>query len=666
MPQRGKQIKSNSEDFRTATRAPRGRGDRSAAMRYESYLVGVLLLILIAFAYYPALHGGMLWDDEAHVTKPELRSAVGLYRIWFDIGATQQYYPLLHSAFWVEHKLWSDSTLGYHLINVLQHAMAAWLVYLALVRLKIPGAWFAAAIFAVHPIEVESVAWISEQKNTLSAIFYLAAMRVYLEFSETRRGSYYAFALLLFVLGLLTKTVTATLPAALLVIFWWQRGTLSWRRDVLPLLPMFALGAIAGLFTAWVERNLIGASGEAFRLTFVERSLIAGRAIWFYVGKLFWPANLVFMYPRWSPNLAVCWQWLFPLAALAVTGLLWAFHKRWRAPIAGWLFFVGTLFPVLGFLNVFPFIYSFVADHFQYLAGLGVIVFFAATVVTVIGRPAANNRGAGQVACGILVLVLAVLTSKQTAMYANLITLYRTTIQRNPESWFAYNNLGAYLATQDREEESAPLLEEAIRLRPDYAEAVMNLGSHFEKTGQSGAAIEMYKRALELRPDMTSPEINWGNVLVSLKRPQEAIAHFQAASRINPKAALPHFNLANTLRDLGDMPGAVDEYSAAIHLQSDFVEAHFNLGLVFAQTGRLPQAVDEFRTILTINQSYFPAWGNLMHALADLNRPDDAVAAAKQAISAARGIGNPEAAVQFESWLEDYQSHRSKDAHNHG
>jgi 4-amino-4-deoxy-L-arabinose transferase-like glycosyltransferase len=196
-----------------------------------------------------------------------------LYRIWFDLGATQQYYPLLHSAFWVEHKLWGDTTFGYHLVNVVFHIAAASLVYAILIKLRVPGALLAAAIFALHPVHVESVAWISEQKNTLSAVFFLTALLVYLQFDETRQKRKYFLALGLFCLGLLAKTVTATLPAVLLVIFWWQRGTLHWRRDVVPLLPFFALGAAAGLLTAWVERNLIGAEGAAFELTWIERGL---------------------------------------------------------------------------------------------------------------------------------------------------------------------------------------------------------------------------------------------------------------------------------------------------------------------------------------------------------------------------------------------------------
>lgn len=655
MPKRSSRNKSNSDDRWLAESSLRDAGGKPLVAKYHVYLAGLLLVVLVVFAYYPALRGSFIWDDDGHVTKPELRSAVGLYRIWFEIGTTQQYYPLLHSAFWIEHKLWSDNPFGYHLANALQHAVAAWLVYLILVRLRIPGALFAAAIFAVHPIEVESVAWISEQKNTLSAIFYLAAMRVYLDFDESRRSSYYVAALTLFALGLLTKTVTATLPAALLVIFWWQRGTLSWRRDVLPLLPMFLLGAIAGLFTAWVERNLIGASGESFSLSFVERGLIAGRAIWFYIAKILWPAHLVFIYPRWSPSPAVWWQWLFPLAAIAATAILWAIRRRSRAPLAGWLFFIGTLFPVLGFLNVFPFIYSFVADHFQYLAGLGVIVPTASALICAVSRAPNNNRWAGQAGCILLVLVLTALSSRQSSMYGNLSTLYRTTIDSNPNCWLAYNNLGAFLAAQGREDEAEPLLQEAVRLRPNYAEALSNLGSHLEKTGRAEAAIGLYQRALDLRPDMSSAELNWGNALVELNRPLEAIAHFEAASRINPKVAMPHFNLANTLRDLGQVPRAIEEYNVANQLQPDFPEAHLNLGLVFAQSRRLPEAVDEFQKALTIDPRYLPAWGNLMQAYADLNRPPDAIATAKQAISAARAARHVEAAVQFESWLENYK-----------
>ena len=277
--------------------------------------LGALMLCATLVAYLPALRGGLLWDDNMHVTRADLRSLHGLWRIWFDLGATQQYYPLLHSAFWLEHRLWGDAVLGYHLTNVVLHAASAFLVVMIVRRLSLPGAWLAGFVFALHPVCVEAVAWISEQKSTLSGVFYLAAALIYLHFDRTRRKSQYFAALGLFVLALMSKTVTATLPAAILVIFWWQRGRLDWRRDVLPLVPWLAVGASAGLFTAWVESTprLIGAQGPQYALTWLQRLLLAGRVPWFYAWKVLWPADLMFTYPHWKIDSGDLRQYLFPL-----------------------------------------------------------------------------------------------------------------------------------------------------------------------------------------------------------------------------------------------------------------------------------------------------------------------------------------------------------------
>ena len=208
---------------------------------HRALLFAALVLVVLA-AYHPAWHGGMLWDDDAHITSRDLRSPEGLWRIWFDLGATQQYYPLVHSAFWVQHRLWGDDTLGYHLVNIVLHGMAAFLFALVLQRLSVPGAILAAFLFALHPVHVESVAWITELKNTFSGVFYLGAALAYLDFDRTRRRRSYAAGLVLFLLALLSKTVAATLPAALLVVVWWQRGRVDWRRDGRPLIPFVAAG----------------------------------------------------------------------------------------------------------------------------------------------------------------------------------------------------------------------------------------------------------------------------------------------------------------------------------------------------------------------------------------------------------------------------------------
>ncbi len=356
-------------------------------------------MVAVLLVYQPAWHGGFIWDDDAHVTKPELRSWQGLYRIWFDVRATTQYYPLLHSAFWIEHRLWGDATLGYHLVNLLLHAAAAVMVALILRRLAVPGAYLAAAIFALHPVHVESVAWITEQKNTLSAVFYLGAMLVYLHFDQTRKIALYWWALGLFLLAILSKTVTATLPGALLVIFWWQRGRLSWKRDVLPLTPLFLLGAGGGMVTAWWELQVNHCVGPEFQFTPVERLLIASRAVWFHLWKLCWPTKLTFFYPRWQIDSGAWWQYLFPLGLTALLVGLWSIRRRTRAPLAALLFFGGTLFPVLGFFNLYTFRYSLIANHYQYLASLGAITLAAAGGVLLLERWGLWRRPAGYMVC---------------------------------------------------------------------------------------------------------------------------------------------------------------------------------------------------------------------------------------------------------------------------
>ena len=340
--------------------APGAEGNRGVAGGAARTLALLALLGVATFlAYRPAWHGAPVWDDAAHMTRPQLRPLDGLRRIWLEPGATQQYYPLTHTAFWVQSRLWGDETLGYHLVNVAFHLATSLLLFALLRRLEVPGALLAAAVFALHPVHVESVAWITELKNTLSGALFAAAALAYLRFDEARRKRAYALALALFVLGLLAKTVVAVLPAALLVAFWWRRGRLEPRRDVLPLVPFFALGLAAGLVTAWVERQyVIGGLAVHFGLGAKERLLLAGRAIWFYLGKLVWPAELVFLYPRWDLGRPAWWAFLFPAGALLLLVAAWALRKKWRGPLAALLFFVLALLPALGFVDVYPFRFS--------------------------------------------------------------------------------------------------------------------------------------------------------------------------------------------------------------------------------------------------------------------------------------------------------------------
>jgi len=566
---------------------------------------GLLLFGATVLAYLPGLEGGQIIDDASHVTAPSLQSLAGLWRIWSKVGATHQYFPVLHSAFWVEHRLWGDAVLGYHLTNVLLHAGSACLLVAILRRLALPGAWLAGFIFALHPVCVESVAWISEQKNTLSTFFGLAAILVYLHFDESRRRSSYGVALGLFILALLSKTVTITLPAVLLVIFWWQRGRLEWRRDVLPLLPWFVLGLLAVLPPASLERKNIALYAAEFSLSVLERGLLAGRVFWFYLGKLVWPTDLVFMYPRWTVDTGVWWQYLFPLGALAVLAGLWLVARRDRGPLAAFLIFIGTLFPVLGFINVMWFAISYVGDHLQYLSSLGIIVLFASgATLSVRKMPAAIRRVAPVLAAGLLV-ILGMLTWLQSGMYRDAETLYRATLARNPACWPAHYNLGdALKGLPGRQEEVIAEWETALRYKPDFAEAHNNLATILcSIPGRVPEAIEHFEAALRYKPDFAEAHGNLAAVLSNdPARIPEAIAHFEAALRYDPDSAETHNNFGNVLIDIpGRLNEGIGQIEAALRIQPDYAEAHWNLSIALSRIPeRLPEAITHAETALRL------------------------------------------------------------------
>jgi tetratricopeptide (TPR) repeat protein len=586
-----------------------------------------LALPVAAFAaYWPALRGGFLWDDDSHVTRTELQPLHGLWRIWFEPGATQQYYPVLHSAFWVEHRLWGDSPMAYHVANVLLHLSASLLLYLVLRRLAVPGALLGASLFALHPVCVESVAWISEQKNTLSTVFYMGAALAYLQFDERRRRGRYALATAFFVLALLSKSVTASLPAALLVVLWWKRGRLSWRTDVLPLAPWFCLSAAAAAVTPWVESRFVGASGAAFSLGIVERLLVAGRASWFYLGKVLWPANLVFIYPRWTVDAHAAWQSVFPIAAALALGALFLLRKHSRGPLAAALLFVGALFPALGFVNVYPFVYSYVADHFQYLAAAALIPALSAGLALATGRMPQGGRSAVLGASVALVALLGGLTWHQCCKYRDIETFYRSILEKNPSSWLAHDNLGVVLNRRGHVEEAEGHYREAIRLNPDYPEAYNNYGNALAQTRHWSEAAEAYAGALRARPSFMAAEINWGNAMNDAGRFGDAEAHFRTALGHGSDDPASHYGLANTLANSGRLPEAAAEYFEALRLQPDSPEVHANLGLVLAGMGRWTDAHSQISEAIRLRPGYSEAHAYDGMALAGAGRLREAIA----------------------------------------
>jgi protein O-mannosyl-transferase len=608
------------------------------------FLGALALFIAVLGVYLPTLRNGFVWNDSDYVTRSDLRSVGGLRRIWLQPGATEQYYPVLHTAFWIEHRLWGDSPFGYHLLNVLLHATAAGGFLLVLRRLGVPGAGLAALLFALHPVGVESVAWISEQKNTLSLVFYLAAALAYLRFVRDRRWGPYLLAFGLFLLAILSKSVTATLPATLLVLCWWQTGRLAWRKDVAPLAPWLAIGAGAGLFTAWIERTSIGAQGPEFGLSVVQRVLVAGRAIWFYLGKLAWPRPLIFMYPRWTVDAHLLWQYLFPLAALGVLIACGFLVRRSRAPLTVALLFVGALAPVLGFFNVYAFIFSFVADHFQYLACLPIFGAAAAAWAGLIRRPLSALAVLGVRLGTVGVLgVLGLLTFVQCADYHDEVTLYRSILSANGDSWLAHYNLANILRDSGNFPEAIFHYEETLRIDPGHSGAENNLGLALANSGQLAEAIPHYKRALTLRANYAAADLNLGNAWWGLGHNPEAIAAYQAALKLQPTYAAAWFNLGQSWSAISRWPEATAALAQAVHFQPDFpgarkslAAARNNWGIALYSSGNFPEAIAQFEQALKLDSGLAEAERNLAIVLRRVGREPEALEHEKAAAALAR------------------------------
>ncbi len=592
---------------------------------HRVWLFSLVLIVATVLAYLPAWNGKPIWDDKSHITQPELRSWHGLVEIWTQVGSTQQYYPLVHSTFWVEQKLWGDSVLGYHLVNILLHALGAVVLLQILLRLKVPGAWLAAGLFALHPVQVESVAWISEIKNTLSGLFFFCSILAYLNFDQNRSRVAYFGSLALFLFGLMCKTVIAPLSAIILVVLWWRRGRLRLRDDVVPLLPFFGLGIGAGLFTAWVERTFVGAQGSAFTLSILQRCLIAARDFWFYLFKLLWPAKLTFIYPRWHISGAAWWQYLFPLTLVLLLGVLWLLRKNFRAPLAATLVFLGLLSPALGFINVYPFIYSFVADHFQYLACVGPLTLVAAGITMALDSVAPEKIFLRPTVYTVLLVTLGLLSWRQCHDYRDIETLWRTTIARNPDCWMAYSNLGSFLSERGNVDEAIGDFRRALELWPDQSKDHNNLGKALVQTGRMAEAMDHFQTALRISPDDPDTGTNIGAALLQQGDADGAISHLQRVVEKWPRHAPAHIDLGNALLQKRETDAAIAEYGKILELPFDHAEALYSIGNALRQKGDVEEAIIQYRTAIALRPDYANAHNNLANSLRQTGRVEEAV-----------------------------------------
>ena len=638
---------------------------------------GALLVAAVVVVYWGTLAHGFIWDDDLHVTaNPRIIGPEGLREIWTTAAAN--YFPLVLTNFWVQHALWGLNPLGYHAITIGCHALCALLLWRVLLALRVPGAWLGAALWALHPVQVESVAWISELKNTQSGLFFLLAIWFWVKWLDSARSRElqrvealpvlrpltgargYVLALFCALLALLSKPSTVMLPVVLALCTWWQRGDLR-LRELARLVPFFALSAVVSGWTIWEQRVHSGAVGAEWSHGLLERCAIAGKTAWFYLGKLVWPHPLSFIYPRWATT-ARPLDLLPATVALAGLGALWWRRAQLRPLFLAVAFFVALLFPVLGFFDVYFFRYSFVGDHFQYLASMGPLALVGA------GLAQAWPRLRPVLAAAVL-LTATGLTVQQARDYRDRETLWRATLARNPGALMAWLNLAATLADEGRHGESIATfqhaltlapdnavahsdlgcellfagrsadalrhLEQAIRLTPNRPEPHNNLGNVLRTVGRSDEAITHYRRAIELDPNYADAHNNLGAELAERGRPAEALPHFSAALRLKPKNADAHNNLAIALRMLGRFDDALARHETALRLKPDLAEAEAGLGQTLVAAGRGAEALPHLQRALQLKPDLARAHEALGTALAADHREDEAFAQFERAVQLA-------------------------------
>ncbi len=560
----------------------------------------LLLVVITILAYLSALRGGFVWDDAEYVTEnPALQVPGGLWGIWFDPSAHNteaHYWPVTYTSFWVEYQLWGARPVGYHLTNVLLHVLNSILLWLLLRRLAIPGAVLAAVIFALHPVHVESVAWIIERKDVLSGLFYILAFWAYVRFLTTRAWSIYALAAVLFICAMLSKSVAVTLPVALGL--WCMRDRVR-RAEVLPLIPLIALAAGLTLLDLW--RVAQSAPPYGPDLPLLDRPLIAGRAFWFYLGKLLWPAELMATYPRWEIEPGSFWQWLYPLAALALVASLWALRRKLgKGPLLAVLFFAVTLGPVLGLVQFGFMRVSFVADRFQYLASIGIIVLVAAASARGVGRLRLPARWTALAAAGLL-LVLGGLTWRYAGVYRDDETFWRYNVRKNPESYAAHYNLGVVLGDAGETPEAALFhLRRALEIYPDFAEAQNRLGMELARRKQHDVAVWHFREAVQIDPDFADAWHNLGFALAQQGQLEPALECYLEALSIRPDFSKAHYHLAVALAKLGRLEPAIQHFRNALQLDPDEVDARYDYAVALVQQNRIEEAIAQLDEVLRL------------------------------------------------------------------
>ena len=555
--------------------------------------VGLVCLTFVSYA--PVFHAGYVWDDDAWLTgNPAVSDPGGLHAIWTSVPR-MQYYPLLFTSYWVEYRLWGFEPLGYHVVNLLLHAGNAFLFGLVLSELGVAGAFWVAAVFAVHPMHVESVAWVTERKNVLSGAFALASTLAYLKFRRDRSGRAYAAALVLFAGAVLSKTAAATLPAALAVVDAWK----TWPpkiKDLRPLAPFFLLAGAMAAIAVFLEKGMVDVVGTDFVLSPWHRVLVASRGLLFYPFKLLVPYPTIFNYPRFDvEHASVAALWAPALVIAAAAGLAYLWKRGSRGPACAALAYAALIFPALGFFDVYAFRFSFVADHFGYLASIPLLA-----ALPWAGR-AVGSRELRRGLAVAAVAVLAVLTFRQAGAYHDEATLWRDTIAKNPDSWIAHHNLATLLSKSDKLDSAVAEFDEALRCKPASAESYTGRGLAYLKQGRADLALADLDRAVQLDPTYPQAYLNRGDALAAAGRLPEALADFDRFLSTNPGYALAYRSRAMAYVQLGRDQAALDDLTRAVQLEPRSAELLSRRAFVLIRMTRHEAALADLDAALRLD-----------------------------------------------------------------
>ena len=566
----------------------------------STFVSGSCAIVLVSFlAFFPVLKSGFLWDDDAITENALLRTPAGLVKIWTTpslLSKEAHYWPLLYSVFWIEYHIWAHNPKGYHLASLFFHIVNVLLLLIIISSLNKEIALFAALLFAVHPVHVESIAWIIDLKDVLSTTLYLGSFLLFMKFYKENIKTQYIFSLALFILSLLCKSIAVSMPIALVLWLWWKNGKIQ-RKDILSLAPFF----IAAFLIAFGDvRFAQGREQINFGFSLIERCLIASRSIFFYIEKFFLPINLMTFYPRWVVDAKDIAQYVYPFILILILCGLFLYRRSSRAPLALFLFTLVSLSPTLGFLDFFFMSYSFVADRFQYLASGGLVILFAASLHFVFKRLGKEKRFSHTGIKILIILILSILTFKESTYYRNNETLFQRNIEKNPAAWPAYNVLGVEMEKKGNMKEAESWFRKSMELNPRFVNALNNLGTLLARDNKTGDAIELFKKALEIKPNSSQTHMNLGLALSLEKNYDKSLFHLKESIRLDSQYTSGHYNLGLVLMETGDMEEGILHLQKTLALNPSQPETWLRLGDACYKLGKTADAIRAYESALRL------------------------------------------------------------------